>query len=144
FYLHQGYCPNNFVAIFNKEDITAGRYYILLRFTQNFLIVGFYPEVFFKPCKIEIPEVFCKPGLKGNYFNIHFFPSVLWSVCFQGSLPSISISKAKLRNVLISTIRPRFKIFSRLASKTTVIIMSAATRNSSPNRIALPSSSRIF
>jgi len=56
----------------------------------------------------------------------------------QGHRPSISVSTAKLRNVRMSTIRPRIARPSRLGDTAIIPTMSAATRSSSPKRMDRP------
>jgi hypothetical protein len=56
----------------------------------------------------------------------------------HGQRPSISTSSEKLRNVLISTIDPKMATFSSEGCTTTVLMMSAATKNSRPSRMLRP------
>jgi hypothetical protein len=56
----------------------------------------------------------------------------------HGQRPSISTSNEKLRNVLISTISPKTATFSSDGCTATVLMMSAATRNSRPQQNAPP------
>jgi len=60
----------------------------------------------------------------------------------QGHRPSISTSSEKLRKVRISTIPARMIKLWTVGFIATVLMMSAATRNSRPRRIDLPSPDR--
>ena len=56
----------------------------------------------------------------------------------QSSTPSISVSSEKLRNVLISTSRPRTSTLSKVGAAVTVLTRSAATKISTLSSSALP------
>ena len=56
----------------------------------------------------------------------------------HGQRPSISTSNEKLRNVLISTTSPKTATFSSDGCTATVLMMSAATKNSRPQQNAAP------
>jgi Domain of unknown function (DUF1918) len=60
----------------------------------------------------------------------------------QGQRPSISTSSEKLRNVLIATISPKTATFSSEGWTATVLMMSAATKNSRPSRMLRPNTVR--
>ncbi|EZP54185.1 hypothetical protein BW41_01715 [Sphingomonas sp. RIT328] len=60
----------------------------------------------------------------------------------HGHRPSISTSSEKLRKVRIRTMPARTKRLSNVGSTATVLMMSAATRNSRPSRIDRPSPDR--
>jgi hypothetical protein len=60
----------------------------------------------------------------------------------HGQRPSISTSSEKLRNVLISTISPKTATFWSEGWTATVLMMSAATRNSRPSRMLRPNTVR--
>ena len=62
----------------------------------------------------------------------------------HGQRPSISTSRLKLRNVRMMMMPARTAMLSRVGVTATVLMMSAATRNSRPSRIARPRLERKF
>ena len=81
-------------------------------------------------------------SLRANRAARRTRPAPLVAARRHGATPSISVSREKLRTVLISTMPPRTATLSSVVSTATVRTRSAATRTSSPSRMTPPKDSR--